>query len=76
MRWGISSLNHNEKNDSTATILDIQTANDVLVSDMQSKVSIKELGAFLWIYSVRGSPSVLSLGRLCNELGSSYPWPT
>ena len=58
------------------TILDIQTASGVVVSDAQAKVYIKERGACLWVHLVKDSPSVLSLGRLCKELGCSYSWPS
>ena len=47
-----------------------------MVSGTQAKVCIKELDACLWIHLVKDSPSVPSLGRPCNELGSSYSWPT
>ena len=30
----------------------------------------------LWIQLVKDSPSVLSLGRLCNDTGYYYSWPT
>ena len=59
----------------SSKILDIQTANGVVVSDTQATVYIKELGASLWVHLVEDSPSVL-LGRLCNELGYSYWWPS
>ena len=75
---GLSSLNHNEKKTirRSRTILDIQTASGVVVSDAQAKVYIKERGAYLWIHLVKDSPSVLLMGRLCNELGCSYSWPS
>ena len=57
-------------------ILDVQTANGTVVSDTQAKVYIKESGAHLWIHLVKDSPSVLSLGKLCTELGHSYSWTT
>ena len=47
-----------------------------MVSGTQAKVYIKELGANLWEHLVEDSPSVPSLGRPCNELGSSFSWPT
>ena len=75
---GLSSLNHKEKKTprQSNNILDVQIANSIMVSDTQANVYIKELGANLWEYLVEDSPSVPSLGRLCNELGSSYSWPT
>ena len=75
---GLSSLNHKEKNTirRSSKILDIQTANGIVVSDTQAKVFILELGAYLRIQLVEDSASVLSLGRLCNALGYSYSWPT
>ena len=46
------------------------------VTDAQAKVYSKDFGAYLWIHLVKDSPSVLTLGRLCNELGYSYSWRT
>ena len=74
----LSSLNHQEKKTTRQSnnILDIQTARCIVVSDTQTKVCIKELDAYPWIHLVKDSPSVPSLGRPCNEVGSSYSWPT
>ena len=75
---GLSSLNCKEKKtirQSSAT-LHIQTVYGSVVSDTQAKVYIKEVGAYLLVHSVKDSLSVLLLGRLCNELGYSYSWPT
>ena len=62
---GSSSLNDKEKKTirQSSTILDIQTANGIVVSDTQAKVYIKEFGACPWVHLVEDSPSVLSLGR-------------
>ena len=60
----------------SSTILDIQIADGCVVSDTQGKVYIKELDAYLWIHLAKDSSSVLSLGKLCHELGDSYSWPT
>ena len=75
---GIPCGNNKEKNTIRRTniILEIQTANDIVVSDTQAKVYIKELGAYPWVHSEEESPSLLSLGRHCNELGNSYSWPS
>ena len=56
-------------------ILDIQTANGIVVSDTQVKVYTNDLDAYLWVHLVEDAPSALSLGRLCDELGYSYSWP-
>ena len=74
----LSSLNNEEKKHirPISKTVDIQTANGIVVSDTQAKVNIKERGAYLWVDLVKDSQSVLSLGRLCNELGDSYPWPS
>ena len=60
-RMGLSSVNHTEKKTirRPSSILDIQTANGIVVSDTQAKVYIKELGAYLWIHLVKDFPSVL-----------------
>ena len=67
---GKSSLNYKEKNTIRLSnkILGIQTATGIVVSDAQATVHIKGLGAYPCVYLVEDSPSVLSLGRLCNEL--------
>ena len=49
-------------------ILDIQTASGMVSSDTQAKVHIMELGTYLCAQLVAESPSVFSLGWLCNEL--------
>ena len=59
----------------SSKILDVETANCVVVSDTQAKVYIKENCAFLWVHLVFDSQSVLSLGRLCRELGY-HSWTT
>ena len=55
---GLSSLNHTEKKTIrlSSKILDIQTANGIVVSVTQVKVYIKELGAYLWTHYVEESP--------------------
>ena len=47
---GISSLNYEEKNAfrNSSENLDVETTNDIVVSDTQARVYIKELGAYLW----------------------------
>ena len=52
-------------------IMDILNANVFVDSVLKAKVHIEELGFNLWLL-VEESPSVLSLGRLCNELGYFY----
>ena len=73
----VSSLNHRERRlfDSQANFW-IFRPPLALCSQTQANVYIKELGACLWVHLVKGSPSVLSLGRLCNELGYCCSWPT
>ena len=60
----------------SSTNLDILIASGVVVSDTQAKVYIKELGAYLWVHLVENLPSMLSMGRLCNEVGYSCSWPS
>ena len=56
---GIVFSDHKEKTiRQSSTVLVIQTANRIVVSDTQAKVHIKELGAYLWIHLVKDSPSV------------------
>ena len=61
---GLSSLRHKENSTIrlSSNILDIQTANGIVVPDTQAKVYIKELGAYLWLHFVEDSPSVRSWG--------------
>ena len=75
---GLSSLNHKVKKTirQSSEGLDIQAASGIVVSDTQTKVYIEGLGAYQWLHLMKDSPSVLSLGRLCNELGYSFWWPT
>ena len=48
-------------------MLDIQTANGIVVPDTQAKGYIRELGADLWVHVVKDVPLVLSFVRLCNQ---------
>ena len=75
---GVSSPTHKEKKTirQACGILDLLTANGIVVSDTQAKVYIKELGACLWIHLVNDSLSVPPFGRQCSELGYSCSWPT
>ena len=52
-----------------------QTADGLVEAFTKAPVLIKELGIQLRVYLVEDSPSVLSLGRLCNEVEYSYSWP-
>ena len=52
--------------------LEIQTANGIVRSTKEAKVFIQELGTYFYAKLVEDYPSVLSLGRLCDELGYSY----
>ena len=66
---GLSSLNHREKTiRQSSTILDIQAATGIEVSDTRGKVYIKGLGAHLCTHVVKDSPSVPSLGRPSTNL--------
>ena len=40
------------------------------------KSKFKELDLHRWLHVVEDSPSLLSLGRLCNELSHSLSWPS
>ena len=75
---GLCSLDHREKKTIrlSSKIRDNQTANDIVVSDTQAKVCIKELDVYLRVYLVNDSPSVLSSGSLCNDLGYSHLRPS
>ena len=45
-------------------------------STEEARVHIRELGTHLSVKLVEDSPSVLSLGRLCDELETSHSWQT
>ena len=68
---GLLSLNKKQKTTLrlSSNVLDIRTANGNVVPDTQAKVYVKELRAYLQLHLVEDSPSVLSLGTLCNEFG-------
>ena len=51
--------------------MDLQTADGFVVSTLKARVHVKELGINLRVSLLEeSSPSVLSLGRFCNELGT------
>ena len=52
--------------------LKIIAASDIVRSTNEAKIYIEELGTFLCVKSVEDSPSVLSLGRLCDEVDCPY----
>ena len=54
--------------------LEIQAANGIVRSTKAAKAHIQELGMYLYVKFVEDSPSVLSLGRLCDGLGYLYTW--
>ena len=65
---GLLSLNNEDKKTirQSSEILDTQGANGTVASDTQAEVCIKELDAYLCVHLAENSPSVLSLGKLCN----------
>ena len=72
----ISSLTEQEERTDrrSSKALNIQTANGVVTADTQAKVYIRVLCAFLCVFYVENSPSVLSLEILRSEFGSSLLW--
>ena len=58
----------------TKIAFEIQAANGIVRFTKVAKICTHELGANLNVKMVEGSPRVLSLGRLCDELGSSCSW--
>ena len=48
--------------------------NQKLFQNSNRERYIQELGTYVYVKSVEDSLSVLSLGRLCDELGNSYSW--
>ena len=50
------------------------TANGEVQTHEESTVYVKELDLFLTMKVVENTPAVLSLGKVCDENGSSYAW--
>ena len=50
------------------------TANGEVQTHEEATVYVKELDMFLTIKFLDNTPAVLSLGKLCDENGSSYEW--
>ena len=50
------------------------TANGEVQTHEQATVYVKELGIFLTMKVLENTPTVLSLGKLCDENGYSYEW--
>ena len=50
------------------------TANGEVQTHEEATVYVKELDIFLTMKVVENTPSVLSLGKLCDEHGYSYEW--
>ena len=58
----------------TKNRIEIQTASGIVRSTKEARVYIQELGTFLYVKFVEGSPSAMSLGRLCDGLEYSHSW--
>ena len=50
------------------------TANGEVQTHEEATVYVKELDIFLTMKVLENTPAVLSLGKLCDENGSSYEW--
>ena len=50
------------------------TANGEVQTHEEATVYVKELDIFLTMKVFEDTPAVLSLGKLCDELGYSYEW--
>ena len=50
------------------------TANGEVQTHEEATVYVKELEKFLTMKVLENTPAVLSLGKLCDELGYSYEW--
>ena len=50
------------------------TANGEVQTHEEATVHVKELYIFLTMKVLENTPAVLSLGKLCDENGYSYPW--
>ena len=68
------SAGKTKRYDRSINYLEILTKNGVVHSTKEMKVYIQELGTCLSMKSLEDFPSVLSLGRFCDELGCSYSW--
>ena len=52
----------------------VVTANGEVQTNEEAQVYDHDLGLFVTVYLLDGTPAVLSLGELCSEHGYSYEW--
>ena len=52
----------------------VTTANGEMQTQEEAAVHVKELDMFLTVKILEDTPAVLSLGKLCEDLGYSYEW--
>ena len=52
----------------------VVTASGEVQTHEEATVYVKELGIFLTMKVLRDTPTVLSVGKLCDENGYSYEW--
>ena len=54
----------------------VVTANGEVQTNEEAQVYVHDLHIFVTVQLLEGAPAVLSLGKLCNEHGFSYDWPS
>ena len=52
----------------------VMTANGELLAKEEETENIREFDSFVTVTLLENTPAVLSLGKLCEEFGSSYHW--
>ena len=52
----------------------VVTANGEVLTTEEATVYVKELHLFVPVVLLEDTPAVLSLGKLCEDHGYSYPW--
>ena len=52
----------------------VMTANGEVQTREEATVHVKQLDLFVKVMLLESTPAVLSLGKLCKELGYSYHW--
>ena len=74
MMGNVLSLSAGQTIRQTKNDLEIQTGNGIVRSTKEANAYIQDLDTHLYAKLVEDSPSLLSLGRVCDELGCSFSW--
>ena len=58
------------------TTITVVTANCEVQTNEEAQVYLHDLHIFVTVQLLQDTPAVLSLGKLCKELGYTYEWPS